>query len=90
MTMLKGLALDLIAWYPTRVTGPPGLHHGLGERGRVPDKRSRHPWCNAIELVVQGSGRPTQGVFLGLIGSMHGRMDAEDDFAHELYQGGKQ
>jgi hypothetical protein len=82
--------LDLIARQPPWVTGPQCLDHGLGKCGRVPYERGGYPRFDAIELIVQGSGRHPNGGFVGLIRSMHGGMDPEDDFTHQLHQGGKQ
>src|SRR5262249_26961297 len=41
--------LDLIAGYPTRVTGSQRLDHRFGELGRVTYQSSRHPSFNPIE-----------------------------------------
>jgi hypothetical protein len=81
---------NLIPGHPPGVTGPQGLDHRFRQRGRVAHERRGHPCFNTIELVVQGGGRHPNGGFVGLVGSMHGGMDPEDDFTHELHQGGKQ
>jgi hypothetical protein len=81
---------DLIAGHPTRVAGPQGLDHRLRERGGVAHQGCRHAGFDTIELVVKGGGRHPNRLFVGLIGGMHGRMNPENDFTHQLHQRGKQ
>ena len=82
--------LDLLAGPPPRVAGPPGLDHRLRECGGVAHQGCGDPGFDAIERGGQGGGRPPQGVFVGLIGSMHRGMHPAHDCTHPLHPRGQQ
>jgi hypothetical protein len=82
--------LHLIPGQPARVTGPQGFDSWLRQCSRVAHESRGPPGFNAIELVVQGSGRHPHDGFVGLLGGVHGRMHSKNDFTHQLDQGGKQ
>ena len=59
--------LDLIAGQPTWMTGPQGLDHWLRPFRGVAYQGCGDLGFDAIELVVQGSGRYPNGGLVGLV-----------------------
>jgi hypothetical protein len=70
---------------PPRMARAQRVHHRRGEPGRVAPQGGGDPCFDPIELVIQGGGRHANLFFVRLIGRMHRRLDAEDDFTHQLH-----